>query len=200
MTVVLGRLDAIVALGVAALLRDDRRLRVLECGPADSALEDALQQLEPQVAILGETAEPTIVERLLSIRPQTTILVLAHDPMQEHGMRLLAAGANCVARNASDIDVCAMVHLTAQGKRFFAGANGEWIERSYPMGTERLTKRQREVLGHLVKDEPYAAIAWALHISYRTVQMHVPRILEKLGVEDRSELVGMPLPDECVAD
>ncbi len=112
-------------------------------------------------------------------------------------MRLLAAGANCVARNAPDIDVCALVHLTAQGKRFFAAADGEWIERSYPTGTEPLTKRQREVLGHLVKGDRYAAIACALHISYRTVQMHVARILEKLGVKDRNEVVGMPLPD-CI--
>ncbi len=111
-------------------------------------------------------------------------------------MRLLAAGANCVARNAPELDLRVMVHLTAYGKRFLAGADGERIERRYPPRAEPLTKRQREVLIHLTKDEPYAAIACALHISYRTVQMHVPRILEKLGVEDRSEVVGMPIPDE----
>lgn len=137
--VVVGLLDAVVALGVATLLRDDRRVRILASGLTDGVLEDALGQWEPQVAILGETADRSLVERLRSIRPQTGILVLAFDPARDHGMGLLAAGANCVARNAPDIDVCGMVHLTARGNRFFASATGERVERRYPADAEALT-------------------------------------------------------------
>lgn len=199
-SVVLGRFDSVLALGVATLLRADPRLDVIECGSADRALEDVLAGGRPQVAVLGETVEPGMVEHLRSICPQTAVLVLAHDPTHDEGMQLLAAGANCVARSAPELDLAALVRRTAQGERFLATGDGGWIERRYPARAEPLTRRQREVLGYLVKGEPYASIACGLHISYRTVQMHVPRILDRLGVGDRSELVGMPVPDACITD
>ncbi len=193
-TVVLGRFDSVLALGVATLLRVDPRLHVVECGPADRALEVALVGGKPQVAVLGETVEPTMVEHLRSICRQTMILVLAHDPSHDDGMQLLAAGANCVARSAPELDLGAMVLRTAQGERFLATADGGWVERRYPPHAEPLTDREREVLRYLAKDASYAVIACALRISYRTVQTHVSRIIRKLGVQDRGELIGMPLP------
>jgi DNA-binding NarL/FixJ family response regulator len=122
------------------------------------------------------------------------MLVLAHNPSDYEGLRLLAAGANCVARSAPELDLGSMVHRTAQGQRFLATADGAWIERRYPASAELLTDREREVLGYLAKDVSYAAIACALRISYRTVQTYVPRIIGKLGVGDRRELIGMPVP------
>jgi DNA-binding NarL/FixJ family response regulator len=195
-TVVLGRLDSVVALGVAAFLRDDLRLQVIECGPADRALEDALAEWQPQVAVVGERAEPTTVEHLRSICPQTMMLVLAYDPSHDQGMRLLAAGANCVARCVPELDLGAMVHRTARGERFLATADGAWVQRRYPSRAEPLTGREREVFVYLTKGASHAVIACALDISYRTVQWHVARIIEKLGVQNRGELIGMPVPGE----
>lgn len=195
-TVVLGRLDSVLALGVSALLRNDPRLRVVDCGPADRALEDTLTGAEPEVAVVGETVDAIMVEHLRVIGPQTMVLVLAHDPNHDDGMGLLAAGANCVARCFPELDLGAMVHRTAQGQRFFATADGSWIERRYPSRAESLTDREREVLMYLTKAASYSAIACALCISYRTVQTHVPRIIEKLGLQDRRELIGMPMPGD----
>jgi DNA-binding NarL/FixJ family response regulator len=199
-TVVLGRLDSVLALGAATLLRDDPRLQVIDCGPADRALEDALAGWEPEVAVVGETVDAKMVEHLRAIRPQTMMLVLAHDPNHDAGIRLLAAGANCVARCVPELDLGAMVHRTAQGRRFFATADGSWIERRYPSRAEPLTEREREVLVHLTKGASYSEIACALGISYRTVQTYVPRIIAKLGVHHRRELLGMPVPGECVTE
>jgi DNA-binding NarL/FixJ family response regulator len=199
-TVLLACLDSIVTIGLITLLREDARLCLLECGPDDAALDDAIRRWEPQIAILGEKTEPNLVEHLRSICAQTAILVLAHDPTLEQGMRLLAAGANCVARDSPDLDLCAMVQLTARGERLFVAADGERIVRRYPPHAERLTKRERQVLTHVARGASYAAIACALQISYRTVQTYVARIMEKLDVQDRRELVGMPVPWECAAE
>lgn len=196
-TVVLGWLDSVLALGVAMLIRDDPRLQLIECGPADRALEGALAELQPQVAVVGETVEPSMIKHLRSICPQTMVLVLMHDPSHAYGMGLLAAGANCVARCVPELDLGAMVLRTACGERFFATGDGTCIERRYPLGAEPLTDREREVLVYLTTGASYAAIACVLSISYRTVQTYVARIIEKLGVRDRCELVGMPVPDNC---
>jgi two-component system NarL family response regulator len=128
------------------------------------------------------------------------VLVLAHDPSHDHGMRLLAAGANCVSRCAPELDLGAMVHRTARGERFLATSDGAWVEPRYPSRAEQLTDREREVLVYLTQGASYSAIACALCISYRTVQTYVPRIMRKLGVHDRVELIGMPVPDSCVEE
>jgi DNA-binding NarL/FixJ family response regulator len=195
-SVVLGELDPVVALGLTRLLRADRRLCLLRCDPARSALEGAVARCGPRVVVLGETAEPTIVERLRSISPQTGVLVLSHDPTWGAAMGLLAVGANCVSRSAQDVDLVGAIHRTARGERFFVASDGSLITRRYPPGAERLTDREREVLAYLARGALYSMIAVELDISVRTAEKHAASLFRKLGVRGKHDLIGMPVPSE----
>ena len=148
----------------------------------------------PHVAILAETAEPALVERLLSVRSQTRVVVFAHDPSSAQGMRLLGAGANCVALSAPHVDVVGAVRSTARNERFFANANGERVERRYPADAAALTEREREVLVLLVKGASYPEVAYKLGMGLRTAEKHAAQILRKLRVGSKRDLVGMPIP------
>jgi DNA-binding NarL/FixJ family response regulator len=193
---VVARFERVVALGLTAVLRDDRGLRVLERDLDDVALERALVRWSPRVAILDETAEPAFVERLFSVRPQTRVVVFAHDPSLAQGMRLLGVGANCVALSAPRVDVVDAVHSTARDERFFANASGERVERGYPADAEALTKREREVLVLLVKGASYPEVAHELGMGVRTAEKHAARIFRKLQVGGKRDLVGMPIPPQ----
>lgn len=56
-----------------------------------------------------------------------------------------------------------------------------------------LSEREREVLEALVLGCTNEEIAKELHISVKTVETHRKRILEKLGLSKRSELVRYAL-------
>jgi DNA-binding CsgD family transcriptional regulator len=60
-----------------------------------------------------------------------------------------------------------------------------------PVALRSLTKREREVLGHLVAARTYAEIADALYISQKTVSTHVSNILRKTSTSSRVELAAL---------
>ena len=54
-------------------------------------------------------------------------------------------------------------------------------------GLSALTRREREVLGHLVAGRTYTEIARTLYISDKTVSVHVSNLLRKTGTTNRIE-------------
>lgn len=193
-TVAIGRFEPLVDRGLIDVLREDHHVDVLASGLDDHALEVMAAEQMPQVVILDEAAERSAFGRLRETAPTTRVVVLAHEPAREYGMRLLAAGATCVARNAPAVDLVAAVHLVARGERAFIAADGARVERCYPSEASVLTKRETEVLGCLSRGHSHAEIALALAIGVETVRTHVASILRKLKAQSRRELVGMTLP------
>jgi DNA-binding NarL/FixJ family response regulator len=191
-SVVLGRFDSVVGLGLAALMRSDNRVRVLARDVDGLSLELALARWAPCVMILASTTELGVLEHLRSVAPDTRLLVLGYELSSATGMRILGAGANCVALGAPDVDVPAAVHETARGERFFAAREGWRVERNCVAGARQLTVREREVLALLVEGATYQQVGHALGMSARTAEKHAGSIFRKLGVRRKRELEGMP--------
>jgi DNA-binding NarL/FixJ family response regulator len=63
-----------------------------------------------------------------------------------------------------------------------------------------LTDREMEILGCLVKGDSNRQIARALFISDRTIAVHVSRILDKLGVRNRTEAATVGARLGLIAD
>lgn len=56
-----------------------------------------------------------------------------------------------------------------------------------------LTPREREVLGFLAKGKSYRYIAAKIQRSVKTIEVHASRIMKKLGVDNRTELIRLCL-------
>ena len=54
-----------------------------------------------------------------------------------------------------------------------------------------LTRRQREIVAHVVAGRTYGEIARALHISEKTVSSHISTILAATGTANRVELAQL---------
>ncbi len=62
-----------------------------------------------------------------------------------------------------------------------------------PARLRSLTKREQEVLSHLVAGRTYAEIAKALFISEKTVSVHVSNLLHKTGTSSRREVAALAI-------
>jgi DNA-binding CsgD family transcriptional regulator/tetratricopeptide (TPR) repeat protein len=60
-----------------------------------------------------------------------------------------------------------------------------------PSAFQSLTKREQEILAHLVAGRTYAEIAAVLFISEKTVSVHVSNLLRKTGTTSRRELAAL---------
>jgi DNA-binding CsgD family transcriptional regulator len=60
-----------------------------------------------------------------------------------------------------------------------------------PAPFDSLTRREQEVLSHLVAGRTYAEIAKALFISEKTVSVHVSNLLHKTGTSSRREVAAL---------
>jgi len=192
-TIVTGCFEPLVAIGLAAALREDPHLELLERDLDRSELERAVMALAPRVAIVDEEAALATATGRTMPWPATDMLALAREPTRATGVRLLAAGISCVAQGVSIGRMRAAIHLIAAGGRTFTSV-GTALERRYPLSAQPLTPREAEVLGHLSRGEVYAQIADALGIGVETVRTHATSVRAKLGAAGRQELIGMPSP------
>ena len=75
-------------------------------------------------------------------------------------------------------------------------------EQDHPNGSRLngLTRREREVLAHLVAGRSYSEIAEALYISDKTVSVHVSNLLRKTGTRNRNEAAAFGRRNGLAAD
>ncbi len=69
----------------------------------------------------------------------------------------------------------------------------EWRQR-----LQRLTPRERELLGWVVEDKLNKTIADLMGISIKTVELHRKRVMEKLGASSATHLIKMVVSERVV--
>jgi DNA-binding NarL/FixJ family response regulator len=174
--------------------------------------------LRPDV-VLMDIAMPKMngveaTKRIKASCPGTAIIVLTAFDDDVYVFALLEAGAAGylmkTVRSDELADSIRAVHagesvlspsVAAKVMARFSSRKGTTVV--VPVGSDRLTSREREVL--LLASQGFAnkSIAAGLGVSPRTVQMHLAHIFEKLGVASRTEAVvtglregWLPLDDQ----
>jgi len=188
-TVVIGRFGSVVDRGLLHILRDDPDLRVVGANLGHAALELAVAQRAPHVAIVneGSLAAPAVVRRLRAARPGIGLLVFGHDVPSASAAGLLATGISSrLSLDASVPEILGAVRFVA-GNAYSNGASSGWR-------WDSLTSRERTVARLLSAGQKNAEIAVALRVSTETVKTHTKHIYRKLGISSRWELFGIELP------
>jgi len=135
--------------------------------------------------------------------PETKILILTMHDDEEYLFHVLKNGASgYVLKNAPDGELLAAIRTVHAGDTYIHPAMATSLVREFvKKGTEVieddpfkiLTKREIEVLPLAAKGFGNKEIAEKLYISVKTVEAHKARIMEKLQLKNRPELVEYAL-------
>jgi DNA-binding NarL/FixJ family response regulator len=187
--IVIGRFEDLVARGLRSLLAEHPNIELVAADVELDALDAALTDQEPEVAIVnfGSLRTPTEVNRLHSAHPTTRLLILANRPTPSECNQMLAFGATaCLSKETQGRDILNAIHLASRGLHVLPRT-----DEPEPLGPELLTPREADVLEHLQAGRSNAEIALALSVSVETVRTHRRNIYRKLGVRTRRELASL---------
>jgi DNA-binding NarL/FixJ family response regulator len=200
----------VVREGLTVLLdRDDGMTIVGTAGTGEEAVL-AAHRLRPDVIIM-DLVLPTLsgidaTRRIVSELPQTRIIALSACHTSEHVYRALRSGARgYVVKSAAGSELLSAIKEVMAGEYYVSPAiTGLFVDgvigTSIPESPfESLSERERDVLKRIVAGETSADIARHLSLSRKTVDTYRGRMMAKLGVANRSELIRLALEYELPA-
>jgi DNA-binding NarL/FixJ family response regulator len=188
----------IVRDGMRALLHRQDGLEVVGLAATGEQAVLAAKRLKPHVIIM-DLVLPALngidaTQRILRSLPKTKIVVLSACSTSEHVYRALRAGAlGYVLKDAPVSELVCAVKTVLSGKQYLSPSitsafTGD-CESVTQSPLESLSAREREVLHRTVEGYSSTQIALQLSLSRKTVDTYRSRLMQKLGVSDRSTLI-----------
>jgi two-component system response regulator NreC len=188
---------------------------VAEAGDGDEAVTRAME-VQPDV-ILMDITMPKVdgleaTRRLRVLCPNCLILALTVHDDKQYFMEMLSAGASgYITKQAAGDDLVAAVRTVAGGQVYLQPALARWLLEDYQrlanqtgaagprsgaeaeggeaIGLDVLSLRERQVLELVANGKNNQQIGQQLGLSPKTIARHRERIMHKLNMHSRTELV-----------
>ncbi|MBL8746552.1 MAG: response regulator transcription factor [Phycisphaerae bacterium] len=198
---------ALLRSGLRLLINAQPDLHVVgEAGTLQDAL-DAAQRLQPQVITLDLSmpgpSGVASVQRLRSIVPTARIVVLTmHDDPAYVRSAIAMGAAGYVNKSAADAELISAIRAVARGRVFIDVGDQATLESvlipaavsdAQASPVDQLSEREREVLTAVAKGHTNQNIADSLGLSVKTVESYRARLMKKLGLKDRSDIVRLAI-------
>jgi len=197
---------AIVRDGVAALLALTGDIDVV--GEASNGMEAVrrVPELQPDVVIM-DISMPIMdgleaTRRIRKESPRTRVLVLTQYEEKEYVLQMIDAGASgFISKVAASSELASGIRSVFAGDSYLSPSVARFLIEDYqqkggragPDPYEQLTERERDVFRLVAEGHSTKSIAGTLVISAKTVEGHKTRLMAKLGIHDRIELVKYAL-------
>jgi DNA-binding NarL/FixJ family response regulator len=198
---------ALLRAGVAALLRMEEDFEIVgEVGTGEEAVTQAAL-LRPDLVVM-DLAMPGIggleaTRQIIALEAGTRVLILTVHAQEEYLLSVLEAGASgYVTKQSADDELREAIRTVARGQVFLYPSGARMLLQQFraPAGDsvnvdplKRMSGREREVLRRTAEGFSATEIGERLQISPKTVDTYRQRVMEKLKLSHRSELVRFAL-------
>lgn len=193
----------IVRQGLAKLLEGEPNLRVV--GEAENGREavEKVEELKPDI-ILMDIAMPMLngIEATRQIRkicPQTKVIILSMHSHDRYISELFGLGASgYLLKNSTGTDIINAIHAALKGETSLSPSISHKVIEDYiSLKTKshqedlynRLSNREREVFQMIAEGRSTKEICGILCVSPSTIKTHRSNIMEKLKMDNISQLI-----------
>lgn len=170
------------------------------------------EQHKPDISFLDITMPDTngidTCKEMLKIDPDTKVVIMTIHLTEEYLNQVLAAGAHgYLMKSATKDEIVTNTRKVLKGQRVFSDDVSELMTKSFISKSQtlkdearaaRLTKREAEILSHIIDGKTNQRIAEHLFISPRTVETHRANLMHKLGVNNTAALVRKAVKMELI--
>jgi DNA-binding NarL/FixJ family response regulator len=193
--------------GLTALLSLAGDMEVIGSVATGEEAVIAAQSLHPDVVVM-DLVLPTLngldaTLRILEEGPLTHVIVLSACHTSEHLHRALRAGARgYVTKTSASSDLVLAIRTVVAGKQYVSpgiiSMTAEQGAAGYKQSCTSLSGREREVLRQLVAGASSVEIGQILSLSPKSIDTYRHRLMVKLGVGNRADLIRVALQYELV--
>jgi len=197
----------VVRTGLKSFLETQPDLQVVdEANNGREALEHALES-RPDIILMDITMPEMdgleATRELKKLWPEAVVLALTVHEDKVYFMEMLAAGAaGYLTKQAASDELVQAIQTVAQGHVYLQPALARWLIEDYQrlaaekpsqaenaVGLEVLSERERKVLELVAQGLNNAEIGERLELSPKTIARHRERIMNRLNLHSRTDLV-----------
>jgi two-component system response regulator NreC len=191
--------------GIRALLEAEGHVEVVGEGSSGDEAVDLVRQLKPDVVVMDLSMPGSngleATRRIAALELDTNVLVLTVHAEEEYLVPVVEAGASgYLTKTSADTDLLEAIRIVARGQVFLPPKATTLLLKQYKAsegdheaGLKDLSTREQEVLALTAEGFSSREIGKKLFISPKTVDTYRSRIMDKLGLSHRSELVRFAL-------
>jgi DNA-binding NarL/FixJ family response regulator len=204
-TVLLVDDHAMFRAGIRALLEAEGHVQVIGEGSSGDEAVDLVRKLKPDVVVMDLSMPGSngleATRRIAALELNTHVLVLTVHAEEEYLVPVVEAGASgYLTKTSADTDLLEAIRIVARGQVFLPPKATTLLLKQYKAadaeeqaGLKDLSTREQEVLALTAEGYSSREIGKKLFISPKTVDTYRSRIMDKLGLNHRSELVRFAL-------
>ncbi|MDX1622967.1 MAG: response regulator transcription factor [Gemmatimonadota bacterium] len=205
-TVILADDHVVLRAGLRALLEAESGMEVVgEASTGDEAV-DLVREHRPTVAVMDLSMSGSggleATRRIAALELPTKVLVLTMHAEEEYLVPVLEAGASgYLNKTAADKSLIEAIRVVSRGEVYLPPEATKLLLKEYKSASDQetsdplhqLSPREQEVLALTAEGYSSKEIGEKLFISPKTVDTYRSRIMEKLKLNHRSELVRFAL-------
>ncbi len=179
---------------------EDRFDIVGEADDVDAAIE-LIRDRVPDLVVLDVRLPGgggrAVVDAIRRTNPEVRFLAFTMSTSRDDVLRLLEAGVDgYITKTTYGSELPGLVDQALSGGRpisrevaaYLLDIDEDIVDAS---GIERLTPREREVVNLIARGYTYRETSGRLGIAVKTLESHISRIFEKLGVASRHQLAAL---------